>query len=170
MRPLRVLLFAVLAVTALLLQVSVFGLLPLPQARPDVLLVVVVGCALVSGPMGGSVIGFAIGLLADVAPPADHTLGRWALVYALVGYAAGMLEDLEERSVLASMAVVAVATAAAVAVYATLGAMVGDQRVTTAVLSHSLPFMVLYDVVLAPFVLPLIAAIDRRLQPEGGLP
>jgi ribose/xylose/arabinose/galactoside ABC-type transport system permease subunit len=59
-RPLRVLLFAVLAVTALLLQVSVFGLLPLPQARPDVLLVVVVGgISLVGG--RGSVLSVVAG-------------------------------------------------------------------------------------------------------------
>lgn len=165
----RVALFAVLAVSALLLQVSVFGLLPLPRARPDVLLVVVVACALVAGPLGGSVTGFAIGLLADVAPPADHTIGRWALVYALVGYLAGMLEDLEERSVAASTVVVAVATAVATGLYALVGALVGDARVTGSVIAHDLPFTVLYGVVLAPFVLPLVAALDRRLQPEGAL-
>ena len=164
----RVLSFAALVVTALIVQVSVVNLLPLPVARPDLLVVVVAACALVSGPAGGAVTGFAVGLFADVTPPADHTLGRLALCYALVGYAVGMLDDLEERSVVASMAVVAVAAAVSTALYALVGALVGDVRISMTTLAHQLPVAVAYDVLLAPFILPLVAAIDRRSQPERG--
>ncbi len=91
MRPTRVLLSAVLVLLGLVLQVSVLGQLQLPGATPDLLMLIVVGLALVYGPSGGCLVGFAAGLLADLAPPSDHAIGRFALVLCLVGYATGLL-------------------------------------------------------------------------------
>ena len=34
-------------------------------------------------------VGFAAGLALDLAPPADHLAGRWALALVVVGYVAG---------------------------------------------------------------------------------
>ena len=39
----------------------------------------------------GLVLGFGAGLLLDLAPPADHYAGRWALALVVVGYVAGRL-------------------------------------------------------------------------------
>jgi rod shape-determining protein MreD len=87
----RILLSAVLVVVALVVQVSVFARLGLPGAVPDLLLLVVIGLALVYGPVGGCLVGFCAGLLADLAPPSDHAVGRYALVLCLLGYGAGLL-------------------------------------------------------------------------------
>ena len=38
-------------------------------------------------------LGFAAGLLLDLAPPADHVAGRWALALVLVGYLAGRVRQ-----------------------------------------------------------------------------
>lgn len=158
---------AALLVTAYLIGVTVFNRLPLPSARPDLLLVVVVALALVEGPLRGTVLGFGAGLLADLATPADHTVGRLALAYAVVGYLAGLLEDVEERSAIAPMVIVGVATVGAVLLYAAVGGIVGDARVTWAAIRGTLPLTVLYDVVLSPFVVPFVASVVRRLEPEG---
>jgi rod shape-determining protein MreD len=153
--------------TAVLVQVTIVNRMPLPDGRPDLLVLVVVALALVRGPEYGALVGFVSGLAADVVPPADHTIGRLALAYAVVGYAAGLLEDVEERSVLTTVLVVAACSAAAVVGYAGIGALVGDERITLAALRNSLLATVIYDVVLAPFVVPVVSGTARRAEPAG---
>ena len=161
-------LLAVAAVlTALLIQAVILNRLHLPGGWPDLPLLVVVAFALVGGPTYGVVLGFSAGLAADLLPPADHTLGRLALAYAVVGYLAGLIEDVEERSVLTTVAVVAVASGAAVIIFAGVGALVGDNRITAHAVGRSLAATVIYDVVLAPFVVPLIAGAVRRTEPAA---
>jgi rod shape-determining protein MreD len=161
----RPLLISAILLTALMLQADVLDRLPLPIGRPDLTLVCVVALGLIGGPTQGVVIGFCAGLAADVLPPADHTVGRLALAFAVVGYLAGLLEDAEENSVLTTVLVVAGASVAAVLLFAGVGAMVGDGRIGAAAVGHSLAATVIYDVVLAPFVVPLVSAGLRRTEP-----
>ncbi|NEE52067.1 rod shape-determining protein MreD, partial [Streptomyces sp. SID8455] len=91
MRINRTLLSIALVVVALVVQVSVLARLQLPGAVPDLLLLTVLGLAFVYGPVSGSLIGFGAGLLADLAPPADHAAGRYALVLCVIGYLAGLV-------------------------------------------------------------------------------
>lgn len=163
----RGLLSTAVALTALLLQANVINRLELPLGHPNLPLVCVVGLALAGGPTYGTVLGFCVGLAADVMPPADHTLGRLALAYAVVGYLAGLVEDLEERSVVTTVAVVGVASAVAVVLFGGIGALLGDIRITATGLTRSLGAAVIYDVVLAPFVVPLVSGALRRLEPAG---
>ena len=153
--------------TALLVQVTILNRIPLPDGRPDLIVLVVVALALVRGPEYGALLGFLSGLAADVVPPADHTLGRLALAYAAVGYAAGLLEDAEERSVFATVLVVAAGSALAVITYAGIGGLLGDDRITLTALGNSLLATVIYDVVLAPFVVPVVSGTARRADPAG---
>ncbi|HET6816301.1 MAG TPA: rod shape-determining protein MreD [Mycobacteriales bacterium] len=161
----RILLAVACVLTALLLQATVVDRLRLPGGEPDLLLVTLASLALVGGPVYGAVAGFAAGLLADVLPPADHTIGRLAFVYAVVGYFAGLLEDAEERSVFAAVAVVALGSVGAVVLYGGVGALLGDARVTAHAVEHALVATVLYDVFLAPFIVPLVSGAARRVEP-----
>jgi rod shape-determining protein MreD len=161
------LLVVVVVLTSLLLQVTVLNRLPLPIGRPDLLVVVVIAFALVGGPQRGALIGFATGLGADLIPPTDHLAGRLAFAYTVVGYFAGLLEDVEERSVFTTILVVALGAAVAVLVYAGLGALVADPHVSVHATARGLLATVVYDVVLAPFVVPFISAASRRLEPVG---
>ena len=79
----RFLLGASSIITALLLQATVIGRLPLPGAAPDLVLVLVIAFALAEGPMSGMATGFVAGLLADGM--SAHEMGRLALAYALAG-------------------------------------------------------------------------------------
>jgi rod shape-determining protein MreD len=161
------LLAVAVALTALTLQAVVVNHLPLPGGRPDLALVCVVALALVGGPTYGAIVGFAVGLAADVQPPADHALGRLALAFAVVGYLAGLLEDTEERSALGTVFIVALASGVAVILFAGVGALVGDDRISGAAVARSLGATVIYDVVLAPFVVPLVSGAARRVEPSG---
>jgi hypothetical protein len=83
----------------------------------------------------------------------------------LVGYGAGLLEDAEERSVLAAVAVVALGSVASVLIFAGVGALLGDSRITATIVVHTLVAVVIYDVVLAPFIVPLVSGAARRAEP-----
>jgi rod shape-determining protein MreD len=160
----RLLLSAVLIVVALVVQVSVFARLGLPGAVPDLLLLVVIGLALVYGPVGGCLVGFSAGLLADLAPPSDHAVGRYALVLCVLGYGAGLLrpESGQIRSVLTPLIVVAGAAFTATLLYAGVGALVGDTAARHVGIVSLLVTAVIYDVLLAPFVVPAVMAMARR--------
>jgi rod shape-determining protein MreD len=160
----RILLSTVLVVVALVVQVSVFARLGLPGAVPDLMLLVVIGLALVYGPQGGCLVGFGAGLLADLAPPSDHAVGRYALVLCVLGYAAGLLrpESGQIRSVLTPLLVVAAAAFTATLLYAGVGALVGDSAARHVGVGSLLVTSVIYDVLLAPFVVPAVMALARR--------
>ena len=158
----RLLLGAVTVLTALLLQTTVIARLPLPGSVPDLLLVLVLAYALVEGPLSGLVTGFLAGLCADLV--ADHQLGRLALAYAVVGYAVGLLEEDNERSVLVPFLAVGAGAAGALLVFAGEGVLLGDVRVTFSAVLRGLLSSVPYDVVLTPFVVPLIGALVRRVD------
>ncbi|MEU8516801.1 rod shape-determining protein MreD [Kitasatospora sp. NPDC048722] len=164
MRLARIPVSAVLILFGLILQVSVFGRLQLPGATPDILLLVVVGLAMVYGPTGGCVVGFCAGLLADLAPPSDHAIGRYALVLCLMGYAAGLLrpEHGRQRSVSSALLVVAAAAVASTVLYAMVGALVGDTAARHVGLGGLVISALLYDLLLAPFVVPLVMLLGRR--------
>ena len=91
----RVVTAAVLVVAGLLLQVTVLPALGWPDAGagavPGVVLLVVVATALATDTRFGTLTGFFAGLLLDVAPPAHHVAGRWALALLVVGYVVGRL-------------------------------------------------------------------------------
>ena len=158
----RFLLGAATILTALLLQTTILTQLPLPGAAPDLLLVLVVAFALAEGPLSGMSTGFAAGLLADLS--ADHQLGRLALVYTVVGYIAGLIEDDNDRSTILPFVAVAVSAAAGVLVFAAEGALLGDPRITLGATGRSLVSSVPYAVVLTPFVVPVIALLVRRVE------
>jgi len=166
MRVNRILLSVPLVVVALVIQVSVLARLHLPGAVPDLLLLTVLGLALVYGHVGGALVGFAAGLLADLAPPADHAAGRYALVLCVIGYLAGLAkpENGRLKSATGPMVVVVAAAIGSTLLYAGVGALVGDTAARHVGLASLLFTAALYDLLLAPFVVPGIMALARRAE------
>jgi rod shape-determining protein MreD len=124
--------------------------------------VLVVGIALAGGVTAGMAAGFGAGLLADLL--SAHPAGVLALCFALVGFLVGLLDTSSERSLFWPVAVTAVAAGGSYLVYAAimslLNAGVGGFGLGL------LPTTVLYDVMLTPFVVPVVAALARLLDPE----
>ncbi|MEU9865010.1 rod shape-determining protein MreD [Streptomyces sp. NPDC047971] len=162
----RILLSTTLVVVALVIQVSVLARLQLPGAVPDLVLLTVVGLALVYGPVSGSLIGFGAGLLSDLAPPADHAAGRYALVLCVIGYVAGLArpDNGKLKSATGPMAVVVAAALGSTLLYAGVGALVGDTAARHVGLGSLLFTAAIYDLLLAPFTVPLIMALARRAE------
>jgi rod shape-determining protein MreD len=120
---------AALLVVAIVGQVVVFNRLDLPGAAPDVMLATVVAVALAHGATHGAAAGFAGGLLVDLAPPADHPVGLWALALTLAGSAAGSVAETRDHGVGSGprlLALAGVLGAAATALVLLLSAPVGE--------------------------------------------
>jgi rod shape-determining protein MreD len=164
MRVNRILLSTALVVVAMVIQVSVLARLHLPGAVPDLLMLTVLGLAMVYGHVGGALVGFGAGLLADLAPPADHAAGRYALVLCVTGYFAGLIKPETGRlkSVTGPMAVVVAAAIGSTLLYAGVGALVGDTAARHVGLTGLLLSAALYDLLLAPFVVPAVMWLARR--------
>ncbi|MCX5437314.1 rod shape-determining protein MreD [Streptomyces sp. NBC_00056] len=164
MRFNRLLLSTTLVIVALVVQVCVLARLQLPGAVPDLVLLTVVGLALVYGHVGGAFIGFGAGLLADLAPPADHAAGRYALVLCVVGYLVGLAkpDNGQLRSAFGPMVVVVAAAIGSTLLYAGVGALVGDTSARHVGIASLLFTAALYDLLLAPFTVPFIIALARR--------
>ncbi|MEU3557591.1 rod shape-determining protein MreD [Streptomyces fragilis] len=162
----RILLSGTLVVVALVIQISVLARLQLPGAVPDLLLLTVLGLALVYGHTGGALIGFTAGLLADLAPPADHAAGRYALVLCVVGYLVGLArpDNGRLRTAVGPMAVVVAAAVGSTLLYAGVGALVGDTAARDVGLGSLAFTAALYDLLLTPFVVPGVMALARRAE------
>lgn len=158
----RVMLSVLLVLTAAVLQVTVVNRLPIPGAGPDLVLLVVIGLAVVVGPMAGASIGFGAGLLVDLMPPTATEVGRWALVLCVIGYIAGQIQVDAKRSALVVLGAVAGLAALAALLFAGLGLLFGDPRISGDLVVSTLVSSVLYDLLLAPFVIPGVMALTRR--------
>ncbi|HEY2312241.1 MAG TPA: rod shape-determining protein MreD, partial [Streptosporangiaceae bacterium] len=80
----------VVLLLAVTFQLALVNRAPLPGgATPDLVLLAVAAIAVCTGPMTGMLAGFCGGLALDIAPPAAHLAGEYALVFCLVGYACG---------------------------------------------------------------------------------
>lgn len=166
MRLNRILLPTVLVVFAMVAQVSVLARLHLPGAVPDLLLLTVLGLAISYGHVAGCLIGFFAGLLADLAPPADHAVGRYALVLCVIGYVAGLFkpESGRLRTAAGPMLVVIGAAIGTTVLYAGVGSLVGDTAGAHVGLAKLVFTATVYDLLLAPFVVPLVMAMARRFD------
>lgn len=158
------LLAPVLILVGLIVQLTFLNGLRLPgDGVPDLVLVLVAVLAMTEGPVRGMIIGFAAGLCLDLAPPASALIGQYALVFCLAGWAAGRLSGFAGRSAMRAVASVAVVVAAAEGLAAGLSLVLEHAQVPLAEVRHVLPASIVYDLVLCPFVLYLVALASAML-------
>jgi rod shape-determining protein MreD len=150
---------------AVVLQVAVFGYLSVDGVVPDLALLVVVAAALSRGPQFAAALGFAGGLLLDLAPPADHVAGRWALALVVVGYLAGRVRQDARDSTLAALVTVAACSFVGTSIYALTGLALGDGALPASEMLRVIGISLLWDVLITPLVLPGLLLALRRLRP-----
>ena len=159
----RAVVSGLLALLAVVLQVTVVDRLPLPGGSvPDVALVAVVAVGLTRGPSAGALTGFLAGLGLDLAPPASHPIGESALIFCVVGYGCGRLNGWLDGSPVRLLAAAVVGTGAGETLQAILGMALGDPDVTPSAVRHILPGAVLYDALLCAVAVSLAALTRRR--------
>jgi rod shape-determining protein MreD len=170
----RALIALAVALVAVIAQLTIVDRITWPGGTgPDLVLLAVAALALGCGPLVGALTGFCAGLALDVAPPASHVIGQYALVFCLIGYACGLLAEEPAwtgaaggaaeagHTALFEIVVTAAGAVCGEMLAALLGAMLSDPRVTWAAIRHVLPLAAAYDVLLCPFVLYTAAAALR---------
>jgi rod shape-determining protein MreD len=151
---------------AVVLQVAVFNLFSVNGVVPNLALIAVVAASVARGAQFGALIGFAAGLLLDLAPPADHVAGRWALAFVLVAILAGRVRNDARRSPLAGLVTVAVCSFVATSVFALSGVVLGDHALPPGEMLQVVGIAVLWDIVVAPLLLPgLMSLFERTRRP-----
>lgn len=165
MSALRVLAAAAAVLVATLLQLSVLSQVAWYGVVPNLVLLVVVAAGLVRDAPFAMVLGLAAGLLLDLAPPADHVAGRWALALVVVGYVAGQVNRETRSSAVAVVSTVAVCSLLGTTVFALSGALLGDPITSVGGVLGVVAIGLVLDVLLTPLVLPLLMTMFRRLEP-----
>ncbi|MGO8958447.1 MAG: rod shape-determining protein MreD [Streptosporangiaceae bacterium] len=156
---------ACLLALAVVVQLTMLNGLRLPGGGvPDLVLVAVAALALTQGPLYGMVAGFAAGLCIDLAPPASQLIGQYALVFCLVGWAAGRASRVAARSAVSSVVILSLAVAAGEALTAAVGLVLEPAQVTVAQVRLVLPSTVAYDLLLGPFVLSAVLLLTSLLE------
>lgn len=166
MSALRALTGALVVGAALVLQVTLFPHLAWHGVVPNLCLLVVVGAALSRGPQFGMLLGFLAGLALDLAPPADHVAGRWALALVLVGFVAGRVRVDARPTAVAVVTTVAVCSLLGTSVFALSGLLIGDLSAGVGELLGVILLAVVWDVLLTPLVLPLVMRLFGALEPQ----
>ena len=151
---------------ALVLQVSLVPHFAWQGVVPNLCLLVVVGAALTRGPQTAVLLGFLAGVALDLAPPADHLAGRWALSLVVVGYVAGRVRQDVKPTAVAVVATVAASSFIGTSIFAITGLVFQDPLLDISEMLQVILVAVLWDVLLTPFVLPPVMTMFNRLQHE----
>jgi rod shape-determining protein MreD len=168
MRSVRVVVAGALVVLALVLQVAVFPHVAWDGIVPNFCLLIVVAAALVRGPAFAATLGFFAGLMLDLAPPADHVAGRWALALVVVGCVAGLMRQDTRIQATTVVATVAASSFIGTSVYALSGLVLGDAVASPGDLVRVIVVALVWDVLLTPLVLPGVMRLLTRLEPAGA--
>ncbi|WP_250564597.1 rod shape-determining protein MreD [Sphaerisporangium fuscum] len=157
-----------LAGLIMIVQVTVVNRLALPGGgAPDLVLLGVVMFALARGAVPGAVVGFAVGLVTDVLPPAAHVMGQYALVFCLVGFTVGRAA---ERAPGASALTVIVAVMLAPLLSAGVGGLLGDPRVDWRGLLGLWPSLVMYNLAVSALIFWVVSRCSRERHRRESVP
>jgi rod shape-determining protein MreD len=155
---------------ALVVQVSLFPHLAWHGIVPNLCLLVVVAAALTVEAPFALVLGFAAGVTLDLAPPADHIAGRWALALTIAAFLAARVRQDVKPTALAVVGTVAAASFVATSLFALSGVLLSDPATSVGSLLEVVLVAVVWDVLLTPFVLPPLMKLFARLSPQWAAP
>jgi rod shape-determining protein MreD len=156
----RPLVLAAVLVLAVLLQSTVLAGLRLAGVRPDLLVLAVVAVAMASDATTGAAFGFVAGLVADLL--FDLPVGVSALVYTATGFAVGTARVyVTSHGPLVHLVLVGAASLAS-AWCCGLLLRVFDLSTWAAVVRAG-PLVALFNLLLTPFVYPVVWALTERV-------
>jgi rod shape-determining protein MreD len=132
-----------------ILHTAVFPQLRVFDVAADVLLLLAIAAGVAGGPERGAVIGFLAGILADLF--LQTPFGLSGLTYCLVGWGVGSFQTrILHATWWIPMLTAAAAAAVGVALFAALGAVVGQNQLISARLPTIIGVSALWAAILSP--------------------
>ena len=163
----RTAVLGLLLVTAAVVQTALLPFLPVHGIEPNLLLLVVLGIALHDGVESGVRVGFLAGLVLDLLV-AQAPVGSATLVFTAVGGVVGTARPyLAPASVTAPLILALLTGVIGTAAYGAMSLVLGDERVTWAVLGSASLRVGLFNTLLAPPMLALVRRLSERF-PVGA--
>lgn len=154
----------VLTAVVLLVQWTVGIDIRVAGVHPDFMALLPIAAGMASGPTEGAVVGFVAGMAVDLLLPTPFGLS--ALVWCLVGFSVGAVTGELAREVWWFRPAVALASsAAAVMLYAVLGAVLGQDQFLHVDLVAVVLVVSVANAVLAA---PAVALMRRALAPAAA--
>jgi rod shape-determining protein MreD len=151
----RTLLLAVVVLSALLLQTTVFADIRLLGARPELMYLLTIVFAFLEGPSAGAVTGFVSGMAEDFL--LDQPKGITALSLTLLGYAVGAIRTyVVSPSPIFPVVLVAGGTFLGVLFYGLVSFLLGQLDVEVLYLVRVAVLSALYNAILTPILFPVL--------------
>ena len=151
---------------AVLIELTLLSRLGIPGATPDIVVVIVVAIAFATGPLQGATAGFAAGILLDLSPSSDTLVGVNAIIYLIIGFAAGFWLDPRDRRLPVMIGIAALSTAGAAFGTAVVDTVLGGERVNWTEVPWITLSAALYGALLSVLIIPLVARLARPLLTE----
>lgn len=154
----RAFLLAVVVLSALLLQTTVFADVRLLGARPELMYLVTIVFAFLEGPSAGAVTGFVSGMAEDFL--LDQPKGITALSLTLLGYAIGAIRTyVVSPSPVFPVFLVAGGTFVGVLFYGLVSFLLGQLDVSVPYLVRVAALSALYNAILTPLLFPVLRRV-----------
>jgi len=159
----RVVSWAALILTALLLQSVVFARFQLAGAKPELVYLLTIVLAFLEGPSSGAVAGFAGGMAQDFL--LNQPKGITALTLTLVGYTVGTLRQyVSSPSPLLPVLLVGGATAVGVLFNGIVSFLLGQFDFGLGYLLHVSVLSGIYNALLTPLLFPVIRRVAESTR------
>lgn len=161
----RVLSIAVVIVTALLLQSTVFAQMKLLGVKPELMYLVTIIVAILEGPREGAVVGFVGGMAQDFL--LNTPKGITALTLTLLGYAMGLARQyIVSPSPLLPTALVAAGTFIGTAFWQVMATLLGQYDEPLGYAVKVCLLTALYGAILTPIFYPILRRMLEGSRPQ----
>lgn len=164
MRSTRILFNIVLLFFAVIVESVWLSPLRLPGAVPPLTVVVTIAIARLRTPPNAALIGFGIGLLADLVPPSTTPLGTSAFALCAVAFAASKWRHLSEGATGLTLLTFAAAAEAVAVLRVLVTVIAGVPGDPAAGLLLSLAATPIYALMLATVVQPVVSFSSRLVS------
>lgn len=161
----RIVITAIIVIVCYLLQCTLFPYLALAAIKPNLMLIVTASFGFMRGPKEGILVGFFSGLMIDIQ--FGNILGFYALLYLLIGFFNGLFQQVyyDEDVKLPILLISASEFLYGLVVYL-LMFMLRSEFDFVYYFSHNIIPELIYTVVIALGVYPLLLLINRKLEAE----
>jgi rod shape-determining protein MreD len=161
----RTLTLAVVTITAILLQTTVFADVRLLGAKPELLYLVTIVIALMEGSAPGAVAGFACGMSEDFL--LNQPKGITALTLTLLGYSVGLASQyIVTQSALVPVIFVAVGTFVGVIFNRVVALLLGQAETSAIFVVRIALLSALYNAILTPIFHPVLRRLTQSSRSQ----
>lgn len=165
MKAKRIAVTAVILIVCYLLQCTLFPHLALASVKPNLMLIITAAFGFMRSSKEGMFVGFFSGILMDIQ--FGNILGFYALIYLLIGFINGLFQQVYyDEDIKLPLALIAASEFLYGMVIYLLMFMLRSEFHFIYYLSHNIIPELIYTIVVALGIYPLILYFNRKLEAE----